>query len=161
MVVRTLRNPSNQMTTCETVLWSRKYFIQILRLVVVLLLLLLLLRNSLSRKYAALLLMLLNHTQLIHTHTHAVRLFWMSDQLVAEVATYTAHNKDKREPSMPSTGFEPAVPAIVGTGTRIDKLLHPPYLFIYLFIYLCLTTVATWTCINSTSFIPRYNFIMH
>ena len=32
----------------------------------------------------------------------------MSDQLVAEAATYTTHNKRK----MPSAGFEPAIPAI-------------------------------------------------
>jgi hypothetical protein len=36
----------------------------------------------------------------------------MNDQLVAEDATYTTHNKHKRRTSMPSTGFEPAIPAI-------------------------------------------------
>jgi hypothetical protein len=32
-----------------------------------------------------------------------------SDQLVAEVATYTTHNKHKRKISMISAGFEPAI----------------------------------------------------
>jgi hypothetical protein len=36
----------------------------------------------------------------------------MSDQLVAEAATYTTHNKHKRRISIPSRGFEPAIPAI-------------------------------------------------
>jgi hypothetical protein len=34
----------------------------------------------------------------------------MGDQLVAEAATYTKYNKHKRRTSMPSTGFEPAIP---------------------------------------------------
>jgi len=34
----------------------------------------------------------------------------VSDQLVAEVTTYTTHNKHKRRTSMPSAEFEPAVP---------------------------------------------------
>ena len=33
-----------------------------------------------------------------------------SDQLVAEAATYTTHNKHKRPTSVPSAGLEPAVP---------------------------------------------------
>jgi hypothetical protein len=36
----------------------------------------------------------------------------MSDQLVAEAATYTTHNKHKRRTPIPSTVFEPAIPAI-------------------------------------------------
>jgi hypothetical protein len=36
----------------------------------------------------------------------------MSNQLVAEAATYTTHNKHKRRTSMPSEGFKPAIPAI-------------------------------------------------
>ena len=35
-----------------------------------------------------------------------------SDQHVAEAATYTTHSKHKRRTSMPSVGFEPAIPAI-------------------------------------------------
>ena len=35
-----------------------------------------------------------------------------SDQLVAEDATYTTHNKHKRRTFMPSAGFEPAIPAL-------------------------------------------------
>jgi hypothetical protein len=33
----------------------------------------------------------------------------MSDQLVAEAATYTIHNKYKRKTSMPSAVFEPEI----------------------------------------------------
>ena len=33
----------------------------------------------------------------------------MGDQLVAEAATCTTHNKHKRRTSMPSAGFEPAI----------------------------------------------------
>jgi len=47
-----------------------------------------------------------------HTHTHPVGLLWASDQPVAEAATYTTHNKHNRRTSMPSAGFEPAIPAI-------------------------------------------------
>jgi len=36
----------------------------------------------------------------------------MSDQLVAEDATYTTHNKRKRRTFMPSAGFEPAITAL-------------------------------------------------
>jgi hypothetical protein len=35
----------------------------------------------------------------------------MSDQLVAEAATYTTHNKHKRRTFVPSVGFEHAIPA--------------------------------------------------
>ena len=41
-------------------------------------------------------------------HTQPIRILWTSDQLVAEAATYTTHNK---RTSMPSAGFEPAIPA--------------------------------------------------
>ena len=34
----------------------------------------------------------------------------MSDQYVAEAATYTTHNKQKVRTSIPSEGFEPAIP---------------------------------------------------
>jgi len=36
----------------------------------------------------------------------------MIDQLTAEAATCTTHNNHKRRKFMPSTGFEPAIPAI-------------------------------------------------
>jgi len=35
----------------------------------------------------------------------------ISDQLDAEAATYKTHNKIKRQISMPSKGFEPAISA--------------------------------------------------
>jgi hypothetical protein len=65
-----------------------------------------------------------------HTHTRPVRLLWTSDQLVAEAATNTTHNKHKRRTSMPWAGFEPAIPAIQQpqtyafdrTATEIDFL---------------------------------------
>jgi len=53
-----------------------------------------------------LILRFLDHTQL---DTHS------SDQLVAEVTTYTTHNKHQRPKSIPSAGFEPAV-------SRIERL---------------------------------------
>jgi hypothetical protein len=53
----------------------------------------------------------------------------MSDQLVAEAASYTTDNKYKRRTSMPSAGCKPAIPAIERlktyaldlTGTIIGK----------------------------------------
>ena len=36
----------------------------------------------------------------------------MGDQLVAETATYTTYKKHKRKTSIPSPGFESALPAI-------------------------------------------------
>ena len=55
----------------------------------------------------------------------------MRDQLVAETATYATHNKQKRRKSMPSAGFEPAIPAMERpqtyvldrVATRIDQFL--------------------------------------
>jgi len=45
----------------------------------------------------------------------------MSDQLVAEAAADTTHNKYKRWTSMPSGGFEPAIRAVVLLQTyRLD-----------------------------------------
>ena len=44
-------------------------------------------------------------------HTHPVEL-WTSDQLVAEASAYTTRNKHRRRTSMPSAGFDPAIPAI-------------------------------------------------
>jgi hypothetical protein len=41
-------------------------------------------------------------------HTQPIRILWTSDQPVAEAATYTVHNK---RTSMPSGGFETAIPA--------------------------------------------------
>jgi hypothetical protein len=50
-------------------------------------------------------------TSQLDTHTPG-RTLWTSDQIVAEAATYPKHNKHKRRTAMPSTGFEPAMPAI-------------------------------------------------
>ena len=53
-----------------------------------------------------------SHTKLqTHTHTHTVGLLCTSDQLVADAATYTTHNKHRRRTSTQSAGFEPAIPA--------------------------------------------------
>ena len=56
----------------------------------------------------------------------------MSDQLVAEAAAYTKHNKYNRRTSTSSTGFEPAIPAIkrphthaldcTATGIGMDRM---------------------------------------
>ena len=55
-----------------------------------------------------------------HTHTHLIGLLWPSDQLVAETATHTTHNKHKTQETiiMSSAGFEPAIPAIKGLHTH-------------------------------------------
>jgi hypothetical protein len=57
----------------------------------------------------------LSHT---HTHTHMVGLLWTSDQLVAEADTHSTQN---RRTSMPSAGFEPAIPAIDRSQTHALK----------------------------------------
>ena len=53
-------------------------------------------------------------TRRSHTirHTQPVGLLLMSNQLVTEATTYTTHNIHKRRTSMPSAGFETAIPAI-------------------------------------------------
>jgi hypothetical protein len=50
---------------------------------------------------------------LITRNKHTVGLIWTSDQPVAEASTYIGqHNvKHERKTSMPSAGFEPAIPA--------------------------------------------------
>jgi hypothetical protein len=50
----------------------------------------------------------IGHTH-TYTHTHLVGLLLMSDQLVAEAATY---NKHKAPGSMTPPGFETMIPAI-------------------------------------------------
>ena len=65
--------------------------------------------NIPSRAQTALFLRFLDHTD---THTHPVGLLQTTDHPVAEVATYTTHNKHKRRISVPSPEFEPAIPAI-------------------------------------------------
>jgi len=47
-----------------------------------------------------------------HRDTSLLAHLWTNDQLVAETATFTTHNKHKRRTSMPSAVFEPAIPAI-------------------------------------------------
>ena len=55
----------------------------------------------------------------------------MSDQLVAEAAIYTANNKRNRLTSVPSAGYETAIPVIKQlqnyasdrTATGIDQLM--------------------------------------
>jgi len=56
-----------------------------------------------------LVLRILDHTKL---DTHPIGLLWTKDKLDVEAATYTTHNKHNRRTSKPSTGFEPATPAI-------------------------------------------------
>jgi hypothetical protein len=53
--------------------------------------------------------------------THPVGLLWASVQFVAESATYTTHNRQKRRTSMPSAVFEPAIPAAVPARKRITR----------------------------------------
>ena len=53
--------------------------------------------------------LIITHT---HTHTHVIWLLWTSDHPVAEAATYTTQNKQKRRSLLSSSGFKPAIPAI-------------------------------------------------
>jgi hypothetical protein len=48
-------------------------------------------------------------SEITHRHTAPVGLLRTSDQLVAEAAIYTTHNKHKRRTATSSVGFEPAV----------------------------------------------------
>jgi hypothetical protein len=52
-----------------------------------------------------------------HTHTHPIRLLATSIQNVSEAATYTTHNQHNKRTSMPSAGFEPAIPKIKRLNT--------------------------------------------
>jgi len=47
------------------------------------------------------------------SHTHPGWLLWKNDQHVAEAATYTTHDKHNKWRSMPTAGFEHAIPAFV------------------------------------------------
>jgi hypothetical protein len=44
------------------------------------------------------------------THTLPVGRFWKADQIVENTATYATHDTYNRQKSMPSVGFETAVP---------------------------------------------------
>jgi len=48
---------------------------------------------------------------LLHLITHSVGVLWTRDRPVAETVIYTTHKIHNRQISMPSAGFEPAVPA--------------------------------------------------
>ena len=81
---------------------------------------------------------------------HTVELLWMSDQLVAEAATYSTHNRQKRQTTMPSGGFEPAIPtmdwlqtyALGRAATRIR------YICIYLVFYLSPYVLLRYIILN-------------
>ena len=49
---------------------------------------------------------------LLDTDTSPLRLFWTSDQVFTETATYWTHNKHKRRKYMLSAWFKHAIPAI-------------------------------------------------
>jgi len=62
-------------------------------------------------------------------HTHPVGPLCTSDQLVAEAATYTTHNKHKRQKSMPSARFESAIPSIkLAADLRVGAHSHRHWL---------------------------------
>ena len=69
--------------------------------------------NIPSGALAASLLGLRAHAQLEKHNDalHSVGLLWTSDQLFADSATYTTHNKHKGRKSMTPAGFEPVIPA--------------------------------------------------
>ena len=90
-------------------------------------------RHTPIRGYVASLLKSIYHTQYdTHTHTLPVRLLRTSDQHVTEAATYTTYNKHKRRTSMPTAGFEHAMPGIERTQnysldcttTVVGHLIH-------------------------------------
>jgi hypothetical protein len=62
-----------------------------------------------SWAYVAFLLGFIQHT---FRHAHQVGLPSATDQLVPEVTSYTTQYKHDRRISMPSVGFEQAIPAI-------------------------------------------------
>jgi hypothetical protein len=45
-------------------------------------------------------------------HSHLAGLLWTTNEPIAGAATYTTHNKHKRQTSVPSTGFKPMTPTI-------------------------------------------------
>jgi hypothetical protein len=55
------------------------------------------------------------------THKHTVGLLWTRDRLVAETSTSTTHDIHKRQTSMPSAAFEPAIPASVKPQTYVRR----------------------------------------
>jgi len=62
-----------------------------------------------ARTQAAPLVWLLDHTQ---TYTQLVGILWTSDQLVAENANHTTHNKNQRQTTVHTAGFKTIFPAI-------------------------------------------------
>ena len=54
------------------------------------------------------------------SHSPPAGLLWRSDQLVAEVATYTTHKKYKTPTTIPSAGFEFPIAAQAPTDIRLS-----------------------------------------
>jgi hypothetical protein len=105
----------------------------------------------------------LDHMQL---YTHQVGHLWTSDQFNAEIATYTTQKQHKGRTSMPSAGFETAIPAIerlqtctsertatgIGKGCiRVKQTLTPMYFPV--FVYVCVP-VCTYSYCRSYIFVP-------
>jgi hypothetical protein len=66
-----------------------------------------------------------------HKNIHVVGLLRTSDQLVAVATTYTTHNKQKRETSMPSVRLELTIlasewPQTYTTGIGINEIICGP-----------------------------------
>ena len=53
-----------------------------------------------------------------HRRTHSVALLRMTDQVVADAATYTTYNKHKRRKSLASARSKPAISVIEPHGHR-------------------------------------------
>jgi len=73
--------------------------------------------NSPTRAQASSFLRFLDYTQLdthTHTNTHPVGLLCTIDEPVTQTATYTTPNMHNRRTTVPSTGFEHAIPSIKG-----------------------------------------------
>jgi hypothetical protein len=60
----------------------------------------------------------------ITIHRHPVGLLSTNDDLVAEAAIYTTHNKHKRRTSMTLAVLEPAIPAVKRMDTHALRRIH-------------------------------------
>jgi predicted signal transduction protein with EAL and GGDEF domain len=59
-----------------------------------------------------------------HTHTQPAGLLWTNEQLVAEAATYTTHNRHKRRTTMLPMGFETAIQERAAADLHLRPHVH-------------------------------------
>jgi len=97
------------------------------------------------------------NTNKTHRNTRTLGRLWASDELVVEAATFTTHNRHKRT-SMPSAGFEPAIPTIERlqicvldlTATRIGSFYHLnlPYRIYGKVFVISICLIFYFTCVD-------------